>query len=116
MSARRIFWTSFIVVLGVVFVGYVFESKKPQPAAAPTSEAILHPITPIADGNGLHYFPAAGEQYRRALSQFYADHPDTDCAYQGATEQNLGGGLHRISGHILHCRDITTSAQDITVP
>lgn len=114
MRARRMLWMFFAVVLGVVLVSYVFESKKPQPAVARAPETVVQPITPIADGNGFYYFPVVGEQYRRALSQFYTDHPDMDCAYHGAAEGLNNGSF--VSGHILHCRDVATSAQDITIP
>lgn len=97
----------------LVLVGYaILESRQPQTPATTASGAVVQPIN---DGNGIYYFPAIGEEYRRTLSQFYADNPNLPCEYQGATENEVGT-IRAITGHILHCHDEATPAQDTTVP
>lgn len=115
ITGRQVVGLSFIAVLGIVFVSYMFDDTKPP---APTTSTSATVIQLVDEGNGIYYFPVVGEQYRQALVRFFGDYPEMNCSYLGPTEKHMGGGLQRINGHILRCRDgdTATPAQDVTVP
>lgn len=104
---------SLAVVAALGIIAFLYVRKLPQPQVSVAQEDMTT-IRPINDGHGVYYFPLVGEKYRRALSQFYADNPDLVCEYQGATNNETGSIVY-INGHILHCRDSATPAQDTTV-
>mgnify|MGYP001561986810 CR=1 FL=1 len=105
-------WTMVFALGVLIFGSFVIQDLRPSASVAQEDMAT---IKPIRDGNGMYYFPVAGDQYRRSLGQFYADNPGLVCEYQGATDEYASPSF-RISGHILHCRDAAMPAQDLTVP
>ncbi|MEK7638455.1 MAG: hypothetical protein AAB375_03465 [Patescibacteria group bacterium] len=108
---KKLAWSFVAVALVLLGVG-IFESRQPKAPTGPASEAV---VQPVADGNGVYYFPVTRDPYRRSLVQFYADNPGLVCEYQGATDEYIYPSF-RISGHILHCHDSALPAQDLTVP
>jgi hypothetical protein len=108
---KKLAWAFVAVALVMLGVG-IFESRKTNAPVVAIPETV---IKPIDDTNGVYYFPISGDRYRRSLGQFYADNPGLACEYQGATEE-LRGTTSLVVGHILHCYNHATPAQDTTVP
>ncbi|MBP6885810.1 MAG: hypothetical protein KBC02_01020 [Candidatus Pacebacteria bacterium] len=113
-----------VVVNIVLLFGLIvyYNSGKLHPLQPSQKAAIASEVAPIEDGNGIFYFPATGESYRRSLAVFYKLFPWRRCELQGFTEElseqsNDSRTARTITtGFILHCREGSVEAQGVTVP
>jgi len=123
---RRIVLAALAVIAFLTVCGVLWKYAFPQGQATPVQTQGPAPavgaVEPVDDGNGVLYFPATGDQYRRSLAKFYEANPGKHCDLQGVTQDVHDEGFldqrvvyTPITGFILHCHDIAVNAQDVTV-
>jgi|GEM_PF-6799778 len=101
-------------------IGYAIRhpAESPRPESTPLATALE--TAPIDEGEDVYVFYATGDTYIRSLVKFYKLFPGRHCDLQGFTDgtsypRNKLMTRTVVTGFILHCHDIATDAQTITI-